>query len=936
MNSYGKMVFLSLLAAFAFVLFGPAAPASAAVHFTTTSLPATQVGTAYSATLHAVAGHSPYTFRVYMGSLPPGLSLAEASGVIDGTPTSAGTFGFTVRAYDSWFFYDDKALSISVAPGPLSILTTSLPDGQLGVAYSQAITAVGGVTPYVWFLSAGSLPEGLSLDASSGLVGGTPTASGVSSFTVGVTDSNSPAATVTAGFSIAIADNFAICTDSLSDGEVGVEYAQTMSAVGGVAPYAWSISVGSLPAGLSLDAATGAISGTPTASGIADFTVLATDSQSPALSTTKALSILIAPQPPVIGTTWLADGQVGAAYSQVVTASGGAEPLTWSVSAGSLPAGLSIDAATGEINGTPTAYGRADFTVTTVDSASPANTAEAALSILVMPANLAVDTTALASGRCAVAYSQTLAASGGAAPLSWSILSGDLPAGLSLNASTGEISGTPTAYGLVSFTAQAVDSWTPANSATQALSINVAPEVVTITTTSLPTVLVGTAYSQTLEAAGGLAPYTWSIAAGQLPVGMSLDAATGTVSGTPTTGGDFAFTVMASDSWTPADTATKDLTISVSTGPTYQFAASDSESSTTSTAYVGKALLQFNPPVGDDWIIFGFCEFKCPDVNTAMFVQLFVDGVGEGQNTRKPVDPTDYLPFVTVKVKNLAAGPHNIQLKYRTGSSSAAAFVRNARICAVRRASLEFYSVAQDNAQALSITLQDMVTLTWTPEIAGSYLVISTAEINATTAVSTDLQSIYNGVLNDEGIMRAADNGDYTTFMSFNYLANVPAGTPITHKIAGRKLAADPINHYIRRARILALKITGNRFREAAICYATERSTTATTFQQALTMTWDFGANGNWLFLNGARVQNASANCQTEVRAQLNDSDICAQQLMRPKDVTDLLNFSSIDVRRLTAPSQVDMDFRTTTTTSSAGTAKVKRVRFYGLPLDAQ
>jgi hypothetical protein len=937
MSSYGKMVFWSLLAAFAFVAFGPIAPASAAVHVTTTSLPNGRVGAAYSATMHAIAGHSPYTWRVYTGSLPPGLSIAE-SGAISGTPTTAGTSNFTVRAYDSVFFYDDKALSIAVGAAPLSITTSGLSAGLIGAEYSQALTAQGGVTPYAWSLGSGSLPDGLSLDAAAGVISGTPTASGVSSFTVVVTDSNSPAVTATKALSITVADNFAIVTVSLSDGQVNVEYSQTMTVVGGVAPCAWSIDAGSLPAGLSLDAANGIISGTPTASGAASFTVLASDAQSPALSATRALSITIAPEPPAIGTTWLADGQVGVAYSQTITATGGAEPLAWDISAGSLPVGLSIDASTGEVSGTPTAYGTASFTARIVDSASPANTAEVALSIVVIPADLIISTATLPAGQVAAAYSQTLSYTGGAAPVTWSVTVGDLPTGLSLNASTGEISGTPTAYGLVSFTVQAVDSWTPANTASQALSINVVPETLAVTTTSLPGVLVGVAYSSTLAATNGLAPYAWSVSAGTLPTGLSLNASTGEISGTPTEGGDFPFTVMVTDSWSPANTATKDLSIAVSSGPTYQFVSSDSESSTASTTYVGKTALQFTPPTTDDWIIFGFCEFKCPDVNTATFVQLFVDGVGEGQNTRKPVDPTDYLPFVTVKVKNLAAGPHNIQLMYRTGGSSAAAYVRNARICAIRKASLEFYNVAQDNAQPLTAVLQDMVTLAWTPQIAGSYLVISTAEINATTAVSTDLQSLYNGVLNDEGLMRAADNGDYTTFMSFNYLANAPAGTPITHKIAGKKLAADPINHYIRRARILALKLSGNRFREAAISFATERSTTETSFQQALTMTWTYGASGNWLFLNGARVQNASASCQTEVRAQLNDNPayICAQQLMRPKDVTDLLNFSSIDVRKLTAPRQVDMDFRTTRTTSSAGNAKVKRLRFYGLPLDAQ
>lgn len=368
-------------------------------------------------------------------------------------------------------------------------------------------------------------------------------------------------------------------------------------------------------------------------------------------------------------------------------------------------------------------------------------------------------------------------------------------------------------------------------------------------------------------------------------------------------------------------------------GPTYQFAANDAETSTTSTSYVGKVSLSFNPPVSEDWVIFGFCEFKCVNVEHATFVQLFVDSTGEGQNTRKPVGVNDYMPFVTVKVKNLPAGPHTMRLMFKTGSTSATAYVRNARICAVRKAALEMWSAAQDSGVPLTSTLTDIVSLYIFPPTTGSYLVISTAEVNATTAVSTDVQTFCNGTLNDEGLIRAADNGDFTTFMSFNYIPNAPAGVFVVHKIAAKKAAADTANHYIRRSRILALRLSGGRFRYAAIASANEQNTTQTTLQQALTSTWTYGANGKWLFLNSARVSNSSTSYSTQVRVQLNNSATCGDQLMKPKHATDLLNYSSIDIRNLTTPRTVDMDYRTT---NAAGTAKVKRLRFYGLPLDGQ
>ncbi|MHC4713467.1 MAG: Ig domain-containing protein [Planctomycetota bacterium] len=96
-----------------------------------------------------------------------------------------------------------------------------------------------------------------------------------------------------------------------------------------------------------------------------------------------------------------------------------------------------------------------------------------------------------------VAYSQTLAATGGATPYTWSVIAGVLPDGLGLNGATGEISGTATAYGTFAFTVQVDDSWVPADTATQALSITVIPAPLVITTATLPDGQVGAAYSQT-------------------------------------------------------------------------------------------------------------------------------------------------------------------------------------------------------------------------------------------------------------------------------------------------------------------------------------------------------------------------------------------------------------------------------------------------------
>jgi Putative Ig domain len=159
------------------------------------TLPTGTVGTLYFQALSATGGAPPYTWSLVSGILPIGLNLS-ANGALSGTPTTLATFTFTLQVTDSASSAATQTFSLTIAPvagSSLAITTTSLPQASVNLPYSQTLAATGGIPPYTWFLSSGTLPTGLSLSAS-GAIAGTPIVVGASVFTVSVNDSASHSA----------------------------------------------------------------------------------------------------------------------------------------------------------------------------------------------------------------------------------------------------------------------------------------------------------------------------------------------------------------------------------------------------------------------------------------------------------------------------------------------------------------------------------------------------------------------------------------------------------------------------------------------------------------------------------------------------------------------------------------------------------------------
>jgi hypothetical protein len=255
---------------------------------TSNSLTSATVGAPYTATLTAAGGND-LQWSLQSGVLPPGLALAS-NGTISGTPTTVGSWGFTVKVTDADGRSATQQLAISVADPLTAAVSGAVPQSEVGRPFTLALTGSGGVPPTSWSITGGTAPPGLAVDPVTGVLSGTPTAAGAFSFQVGLQDAGGRVATV--DVTVVVAPALKLVATKLRGGVVASRYSAKLRATGGVAGKTWKF-VGVKPAWLHLNAKTGALSGTPTKARTFRFKVKVTDSLK--ASSTKAFALKVRP-----------------------------------------------------------------------------------------------------------------------------------------------------------------------------------------------------------------------------------------------------------------------------------------------------------------------------------------------------------------------------------------------------------------------------------------------------------------------------------------------------------------------------------------------------------------------------------------------------------------------------------------------------------------
>lgn len=518
------------------------------------TLPAGAVGAPYAQPFAAGAGSAPLTWTVSSGTLPDGLALSSATGVLSGTPTTAGTSIFAITATDAYGCsgLENYTLDVFLTP-PASVVAANTSASCLS-AQNPCVSV-----PFVYTRADSTPARGISVTFQ------------VDTTLFALCNAGPPTLSIHPGPWLAAFPNSGFQVVDHGGGSYTVD-----QAILGVPCGATN---GGVLFTVDLKAAG------PDGTGLLAITQVKArdcDNQSIPAAPGPSAPLLVHHDPIVVLPDTLPDAPVNAAYAQILTASVGTQPIVFTVTAGALPPGLVL-AADGQLSGTPTTFGAYAFTVTATDAGSCFGSR--AYTLEVTCPVVTIDPPALPNAPIGVPYDHTITATGGDPPIAFAVVAGSLPPGLALSPA-GQLAGTPTTTGTYPFTVRV--SAAGGCDTDQPYTIAVACPAMAVSPAVLADAVLATPYAQSVSVTAGIAPIVWSVPAGALPDGLALDTGTGEISGTPTAVGSSVLTLRATDAF--GCTAEETYTFNVLAAPPSSYVGAVADSLCLSTAHASVAV----------------------------------------------------------------------------------------------------------------------------------------------------------------------------------------------------------------------------------------------------------------------------------------------------------------------------------------------------------